>query len=323
MADRTAIEWADATWNPIVGTRGRWSCVKISEGCKHCYAERLNMRFHGPPYAAGRDRLRLDERMLTQPLRWRRPRRIFVCSMTDLLEERVEDDWIEQIFAVMVAASQHTFLVLTKRAERMARFCQNHQQLTPGVDGALAAPMNIWVGISAETQERLEERIPHLLRTPAAVRFLSLEPLLGRLNVLPYLRSWGSQLGVHGETEETKGLPLIDWVIVGGESGGPRERALVERAPAWDCACGWTGCGAAMASNSSGIRVCPNCRASGWPWQPKREALAWVRTIRDQCVAAGVLFFFKGWGGRTFRSGGRLLDGREWNEYPGGCRAQR
>jgi protein gp37 len=234
VGDHSAIEWTDATWNPVTG------CTKVSPGCTHCYAERLaerlqamgNRRYHNG------FRLTLHPDQLTLPLRWRNPRRIFVNSMSDLFHEAVPDDFVVQAFDVMGRAHWHVFQVLTKRAERLV-------ELAP----KLSWPPNVWQGVSVETSKYLS-RIRLLREAPAAVRFLSLEPLLGPLPELP--------------------LDGIDWVIVGGESG-PEHRRL------------------------------------------KPE---WVREIRDQCQKAGIPFFFKQWGGRTPKAGGRVLDRQEWNEMP-------
>ena len=234
MGDNTAIEWTDATWNPVTG------CTKISPGCKHCYADRLAVRLKAmgnPRYANGFD-VTLHADQVELPLRWRRPRRIFVNSMSDLYHEAVPDDYIHRVFEVMVRADHHVFQVLTKRSERL-----------PEIAPRLPWPSNVWQGVSVENADYVD-RIEHLRRVPAAVRFLSVEPLLGPIPQLP--------------------LDGIDWVICGGESGVGRR----DLDPAW------------------------------------------ARLIRDQCVANGVPFFFKQWGGRTSKSGGRALDGRTWDEMP-------
>lgn len=188
MSDRTAIEWTQATWNPVRG------CTKISPGCKHCYAETFAERFRGVPghpFEQGFD-LRLVPKALELPLGWKRGRLVFVNSMSDLFHEKVPDTYIEKVFAVMEKATQHQFQVLTKRAERMRRFTSRR-----------SVPQNVWMGVSVETAD-YRGRIAHLRDVPAAVRFLSLEPLLGPVGTLD-LR------GIH-------------WVIVGGESGpGARE----------------------------------------------------------------------------------------------------
>ncbi len=182
MADRSSIEWTDATWNPVTG------CTKVSAGCSHCYAERFAERWRGVPghpYVQGFD-LRLWPERLVQPLRWKRPRSIFVNSMSDLFHERVSEDYIQRVFAIMAQADHHRFQVLTKRHRRLVALAPR-----------LPWPSHIWMGVSVETQ-RWVERASALCHTPAAVKFLSCEPLLGDLNL---------------------DLTGIDWVIVGGESG--------------------------------------------------------------------------------------------------------
>jgi len=314
LGEKSSIEWTNASWTPIRGVKGKWSCIKVSPGCQFCYAERLNQRFGGPAYTVGADELHLDEKVLTEPLRWKRPRKIFVCSMTDLFEERVSIEWIARVFNVMACATvecgkrhrhedecwtgpPHTFQILTKRAERMHGLIEELPNYVgehwPG-DAALSIAMdvhwplpNVWLGVSAEDQQRADERIPLLLQTPAAVRFVSLEPLLGSIDLLAVPA---------GEIPGYAGLRLRDklhWVIVGGESGGPPERALVEKLY--------------HAGYDRSIAE----------WSSKPEALEWVRSIRDQSVAAGVPLFFKQWGGPTPKSGGRMLDGRTWDQYPG------
>jgi protein gp37 len=183
MSDRSAIEWTDATWNPVVG------CTKVSPGCKRCYAETLAERFRGVPghpFEMGFD-LRLVPSALERPLQWRRGRMVFVNSMSDLFHEKVPVAYIRRVFDVMERCPQHRFQVLTKRADRLA-------ELAP----VLPWPANVWMGVSVETA-RYRGRIGALRQVPAAVRFLSLEPLLGPLGPLP--------------------LKGIHWVIVGGESG--------------------------------------------------------------------------------------------------------
>ena len=188
MGYRSEIEWTDATWNPVRG------CTKVSPGCKHCYAERLAERFRGVlghPFESGFD-LKLVPEKLDAPLKWRAPRRIFVNSMSDLFHEAVPTDYIARIGEVMRAASWHTFQVLTKRHDRM-------RSLLNGRLGWLGSLANVWWGVSVEDRRYGIPRIEVLRRTKAAVRFLSIEPLLERL----------------GEID----LRAIDWVIVGGESG--------------------------------------------------------------------------------------------------------
>lgn len=191
MAQNSAIEWTETTWNPLTG------CTKISPGCKHCYAERMSLRLQAmdqPNYVNG-FRLTLHEHMLKVPLHWRKPRFVFVNSMSDLFHKDVPEDYIHRVFDVMRRASWHVFQVLTKRSERLLK-------LSPKIDW----PDNVWMGVSVERAD-YTFRIDHLRRTAAKVRFLSLEPLLGPLENLI--------------------LDGIGWVIVGGESG-PGARPLEE-----------------------------------------------------------------------------------------------
>lgn len=187
MADRSSIEWTEATWNPVTG------CTKISPGCKHCYAETFAERWRGVPghpYEQGFD-LKLWSDRLETPLRWKKPRLVFVNSMSDLFHERVPDEFIAEVFRVMARASWHTFQVLTKRASRMAEWHRDHSdyRMIP----------NIWLGVSVEDRRFGLPRIPLLRTVESAIRFLSIEPLLEDLGPV--------------------NLAGIDWVIVGGESG--------------------------------------------------------------------------------------------------------
>jgi protein gp37 len=305
MGENTKIEWTDATWNPIRARNKKtgkvgWHCEHATTGCINCYAEGFNKRLGtGLPFKPGhRDdiELFLDEEMLLQPLRWKKPRMIFVCSMTDLFADFVPDEWIDKMFAVMALCPQHTFQVLTKRAKRMRDYfaptgCVNcgdgqleggccdepyllrgdkdseafrdaliegaaqalYAKLHPGEDPSLwlavHAPLpNVWLGVSAERQQEADERVPELLATPAAVRFVSAEPLLGPIDLIGTFARF--QDNPKRRCAVPLGRQLIDWVIVGGESG-------------------------------------PHAR----PMHPE-----WVRSLRDQCAAAGVPFFFKQWG---------------------------
>lgn len=326
MADKSAIEWTDATWTPIraklVATatgnpRLGWHCEHASEGCRHCYAESMNRRLGtGLPFKPGHRRdidIFLDEKMLTAPLRWKRPRKVFVCSMTDIFAAFITDEMLDRMFDVMEAAETdyvngqwvrtptHTYQILTKRSDRMraymaARFekkrayadafkkCPTLEMRdSPAARWARQAAdpdwySNLWFGASVEDRNALLTRAGDLRQTPAAKRFFSCEPLIDDL---------GTVL-----------LDGIDWVICGGESG-----------------------------------------RSARPMHP-----AWARSLRDQCVAAGVPFFFKQWGehiadpapGATWKDGspvpadlepvtfkrvgkkaaGRLLDGVEHNGMP-------
>lgn len=234
MADRSAIEWTEATWNPVTG------CDQVSPGCAHCYAKTFAERWRGVPghpYEQGFD-LRLWPKRLDQPLKWKRPRTIFVNSMSDLFHERVPATFIAEVFEVMVKADQHIFQVLTKRPERLL-----------GLASDLPWPGNVWMGVSVENR-RFVDRAELLRQVPAAVRFISAEPLLGPLEGLD--------------------LQGIDWLIAGGESG-PRHRPV------------------------------------------RRE---WLTDLRDRCDAENVAFFFKQWGGRTPKAGGRVLDGLQYDGMP-------
>jgi protein gp37 len=233
MAD-TSIEWTDKSWNAVTG------CTKISPGCKFCYAERMAVRLK----AMGQERyansfdLTMHEGALHLPLQWKKPQLIFVNSMSDMFHDDVPVEFIRKQFAVMHQANWHKYQILTKRSKRLYE-----------LDPLLPWGPHIWMGVSVENSD-YSFRIDHLRQTRAAIKFLSLEPLLGPL---PDLR-----------------LDGIHWVIVGGESG-PGARPM---------------------------------------------SADWVRSIRDQCLGAGVAFFFKQWGGVNKKKAGRELDGRLWHEFP-------
>lgn len=243
--DKTKIAWTDATWNPIRG------CSRVSEGCRNCYAEAMAARFSGPglPYeglaADGRwtGKVRLVPKHLADPLRWRKPRRIFVNSMSDLFHEGLPDEYIDKVFAVMCignASPQHTFQILTKRPERMRAYMSDpktpfrvHSQIVHditvkgyypnegGCDWRATPwpPPRVWLGVSVEDQRTADERIRLLTETPAALRFVSAEPLLGPIDLRIDLSSWARPLMFGGEIV----FHALDWVIVGGESG-PKAR---------------------------------------------------------------------------------------------------
>lgn len=356
MADHTKIEWTDATWNPITG------CSIVSPGCTNCYAmalagtrlknhdsrKGLTKQVNGKHVWTGE--VRFNAQWLDQPLRWTKPRMIFVCAHGDLFAEGVPDEWLDQVFAVMALCPQHTFQVLTKRPERMrdylAAIVDTFHASPEGMDQRFgeicvdltASPCaagkfeevnwplpNVWLGVSVEDQRRADERIPILLDTPAAIRWISAEPLLGPVDLTDACQGswffdalrgtrWHDDPDRPNQAEQfARGL---DWVVAGGESG-------------------------------------PNAR----PMHPD-----WVRGLRDQCAAAAVPFLFKQWGswapssveqatdprsgwrclaghphvpkaaelypenGASFvefvgkRRAGRLLDGVEHNGYPGAAR---
>ncbi len=202
MGDKSAIEWTDATWNPVVG------CTVVSAGCDHCYAATLHNRRYlawkrgtwdkaPAQYHQPFKRVQLMPDRLTQPLKWKEPRRIFVNSLSDLFHEDVPDEYVFQVFDMMALTPRHTFQILTKRPERMQRLLQASEPLP-----------NVWLGVSVEDQAAAESRIPWLLDTPAAVRFLSCEPLLGPVDL-------------NGVDRQ----PWVNWIIVGGESG-PKARPM-------------------------------------------------------------------------------------------------
>ncbi|WP_395705181.1 DUF5131 family protein [Rhodococcus ruber] len=227
MADRTGIEWTDATWNPVTG------CTKMSPGCDHCYAESIAHRFAGTKAYPNGFEVTLRPERMGQPLRWRRPRRVFVNSMSDLFHQDVPDEHIARVFAVMSVARRHTFQLLTKRHARMRSLLNSTEfqravkhearayDRSPLGPAPIQWPLpNLWLGVSTENQKWADTRIPALLSTPAAVRFISAEPLLGPIE-LRCLLDWR-------ETGDAYPASL-DWVIVGGESG-PGARPMH---PAW------------------------------------------------------------------------------------------
>lgn len=312
----TAIEWTDETWNPVTG------CTKVSAGCEHCYAIRVAHRYGGGTQQGSfaglttqhRDgtvnwtgKVMLHQERLDAPLHWRKPRRVFVNSMSDLFHPEVPDEFIGFVWATMAHTPQHTYQVLTKRPERMVEWiecCWNPAWLEEKVLS------NVWLGVSCEDQQTADQRILHLLTTPARVRFVSAEPLLGPIDLcsyLPYSERLGREFGYRVARGATRlaGLPRLDWVIVGGESGGPPERRLVEKCRPFD-----------SGYENGAIYSVPCADCDGTGWRPQSKVLAWVRSLRDQCQAAGVAFFHKQWGGPTPTSGGRVLDGRTWEEYP-------
>lgn len=353
MSQNSPIEWTDATWNPIRG------CSRVSEGCVNCYAEGIAARFSGPgqPYEGLAKRMGKEPRWtgkvsfiegaLTAPLHWKSPKKIFVNSMSDLFHEKVPDEWIDRIFAVMALCPQHTFQILTKRADRMRAYVsavpegEENRGWLPGagpmirVDHAIRGPLfdklvdeefkliedqwsicsdgidgrhwplaNVWLGVSVEDQATADERIPLLLQTPAAIRFVSYEPALGPVDFTNIgggeVTEAGGQIKMqaHGTdvlTPYNRILrPQLDWIICGGESGNKAR-----------------------------------------PMNPQ-----WARDVRDQCAAASVAFFFKQNGEwvsvsevegpgehysfpdhRTVRRtgkkrSGRTLDGIEHNAFP-------
>ncbi len=296
---KTKIEWtasADgtpgATWNPVRG------CDKISPGCKNCYAETFAERWRGVPghpYEQGFD-LRLVPEKLAEPLRWRKPRKVFVNSMSDLFHEDVPSEYIAAVFGVMAATPRHTFQVLTKRSERMRAWFEWYE----GTSGAGASPIaaayaardltgvfpvdaaadqpwplpNVWLGVSVEDQARAEERIPDLLAATAAVRFVSAEPLLGPLDLEQWL--WPTCMATREEHDRDHGGGMwcderwLDWVIVGGESG-PKSRPFYA---------------------------------------------GWARRLVEQCREAGVACFVKQLGAKPYDRNDAGFEGEDLDNWP-------
>jgi protein gp37 len=215
MSATSSIEWTQATWNPVTG------CTEVSEGCDHCYAKTFAERWRGTPghpYEQGFD-LKLWPERLSLPKRWRKPRRVFVNSMSDLFHDDVPDDFIVRAFDTMANTRRHTYQVLTKRPGRMASFMRRYTAGESGPHAPESVPVgvlpNVWLGTSVETQKWANVRIPKLLETPAAVRFLSCEPLLGPLDLSEWL--WWPWEPASFRAYKRRGA--LHWIIVGGESG--------------------------------------------------------------------------------------------------------
>ena len=308
MAGSSAIEWTDMVWNPVTG------CNKVSPGCTNCYAEALDKRFQkdGPfrpwafPKSQGGRGVTLHPERLEAPLHWKKPRRVFVNSMSDLFHEDVPDAFILQIFSVMWAAKDHSFQVLTKRPDRMVRWFGAIKRSRMNGYGQILDPLdwnfvsvewplpNVWLGVSVESQYWADRRIPLLLQTPAAVRFVSAEPLLGGLD----LREWLEPNCL------AKGNAHFERTGHHVESRRYMESAYYEsHCP--DCNQTFTD-EAGLSWTITGAESGPNRR----PADPQ-----WFRDIRDQCLAAGVPYFHKQ--GSSLRPGqDRLLDGVALDQTP-------
>jgi protein gp37 len=333
MGQNSKIEWTDATWNPVRG------CSRVSEGCRNCYAERTAARFAIPGsveagnfvgyvetvngHPAWTGKVDLIESKLEEPLRWKKPRRVFVNSMSDLFHESLSVRQIARVFSVMAEAGQHDYQILTKRAERLLvilaeieAYVREEWERFDG--GRFTWPLpNVWLGVSVEDQVTADKRIPFLLQTLAAVRFVSYEPALGPVDFARlyghvsiggavdlcvdalrglYTAAWKGRDSLPDRRLSERGAGKLDWIIAGGESG-------------------------------------PGAR----PASPR-----WFRDVRDQCAGAGVAFFFKQWGeylgthifdpdgvrvdsGQGYatamkrvgkKAAGAMLDGREWRAFP-------
>ena len=274
---KTKIEWADKVWNPVVG------CTPVSAGCANCYAKPIYERFHpGQQFS----KVNCIYGRLDQPLHWRKPARIFVNSMSDLFHDDVPLEFILRVWMVMAQAKQHTFIILTKRPERMKLFV--NEWLPPAWGLATTSlrllndPLpNVWLGVSVENQKTANERIPLLLQTPAALRLLSVEPMLGNINLfclndgswadkegancydalIGYAYWSNGDTGIHG--------PKIDWVICGGETG-------------------------------------TNAR---------KMEIVWASSLKDQCEATNTPFFFKSWGD-CHKDWESRIGGLEYHQFP-------
>ncbi len=273
MSQQSNIEWTDATWNPVRG------CVKVSPGCAHCYAETFAERFrgvNGHPYEQGFD-LRLVPEKLSEPLSWKKPRRVFVNSMSDLFQDGVPDKYIEQVFSVMALAEKHTFQVLTKRPDRMLAWFKARRfdvkgsailqtELAGECLYAFPWPLpNVWLGVSVENQHFADERIPLLLHTPAAVRFISAEPLLGPIRL--------KQQNPDGFWPPAAPQPDVAWL---------RHKDWPDDFQYWSTGLQWV-----IVGGESG----PGAR----PFN-----IAWGRSIVEQCRAAAVPVFVKQLGAKPF-----------------------
>lgn len=229
MSDKSAIEWTEATWNPLTG------CTKVSPGCDHCYAETLHERFNGKGSFAT---VTLKPDRLDQPQRWRRPRRIFVNSMSDLFHQDVPDEFIAEVFSVMAQTPRHTYQLLTKRPRRMRSLLTRWAPVTGTPPWVHTGPWlpNVWLGVSVEDQHWAEVRIPALLQTPAAVRWVSAEPLLGPVDLRNLRARNGALMDcLGGDVKTGDGREVysctpsvLDWVVVGGESGRGARRMDAE-----------------------------------------------------------------------------------------------
>jgi protein gp37 len=270
MSDRTGIEWTDATWNPVTG------CTKVSPGCDHCYAESMHERFHGKGSFAVVTR---SEEKLYRPLKWREPRRVFVNSMSDLFHDDVPDSFIGRVWEVMAKTPQHTYQILTKRPGRM-RSLLNRQSLRDYLFNYGPWPLpNVWLGVSAEDQKWADIRIPALLDTPAAVRWISAEPLLGPIELGEWLQvqCWCCDRASGRPCVEEPTPLSLDWVVVGGESG-PGARPMD---PGW----------------ARSLR--DECASTDVPFLFKQWG---AHDVDGKRVGKG--------------RAGRELDGRTWDQYP-------
>jgi len=300
MSTNTQIEWATKTWGPVIG------CTQVSPGCAHCYALVMHNRRHKaylagklqnmPQYARPFSEVQLLDDRLLDPLSWSKPQLVFVNSQSDLFHDDIPDEYIARVFAVTAVARRHTFQVLTKRPARMRALLNDPDfavamvkriqelQHSPDVSWLEWPLSNVWLGVSAENQRWADERIPLLLQTPAAVRFLSCEPLLGPLDIRPYLTTLAGVLCCPRCGFRTNRFSLC-----------PNDGAELVR----DISVDWVIAGAELGTGARPMEI------------------DWVRSLRDQCDSAGVSFMFK----QDATPNGRkislpVLDGRQWTEMP-------
>jgi protein gp37 len=385
--NKTKIEWADATWNPITG------CTKISPGCANCYAEKMSKRLAGRcGYPADEPfKVTIHPDKIDEPLKWKKPRRVFVCSMSDLFHKDVPMSIITYVLRMARSCEGHTFMILTKRPARMK------EAIREMVSWGMWPVPNIWLGVTAENQEQADERIPILLDTPAAVRFVSVEPMLGPVELSPWIRRYyhggkprmkeGAYLLPPSKTGKSTLLQYAKQIDPNCVQRADRVYLTTDYMSALMFAMGYPNGEVYRAIPDLPLEEDPDCTEKGLSFQTPQALITsmsapildwviaggesgpgarpchpdWIRSVRDQCQGAGVPYFFKQWGewvpmGSEFgqpnswssrkwqqrvddwrpgwdgmpwydgnghsmikvgkKAAGRLLDGREWSEFP-------
>jgi protein gp37 len=363
--NKTKIEWADATWNPITG------CTKISPGCANCYAEKMSKRLAGRcGYPADEPfKVTIHPDKIDEPLKWKKPRRVFVCSMSDLFHKDVPMSIITYVLRMARSREGHTFMILTKRPARMK------EAIREMVSWGMWPVPNIWLGVTAENQEQADKRIPILLDTPAAVRFVSVEPMLGPVDLRPWLKPYyhggipGLKIGDTLLPPNVTGKPTLLKYAQEIAPDGPQRDDRVYLTTDKESASIFAYCypkgDVYRAIPTLPLEDDPDCLEPELSYQTPKAVVVqdktplldwvicggesgpgarpmhpdWARALRDQCQGAGVPFFFKQWGewypdkkglykapGMIFsdtyvhkigkKAAGRLLDGREWSEFP-------
>jgi protein gp37 len=263
--NNTEIRWTTLTWNPASG------CTPISPGCKFCYARQLAENKRGTPAFPNGFDLQLRPHKLYEPLKVKDPSLIFVNSMSDLFLDRIDDDYRDKVVDVIASTPQHQYQVLTKRHDNLLRYSKRRK-----------LPANFWAGVTVEDQKRADLRIPDLVQVDVPVRFVSVEPALGLVNIRPWVNGKNNRFGGDG----------IQWAIWGGESGNHL-----------------------MQQKWRDLRGCASRDERG-KWSPRADRMGWPRALRDACVESGVPLFFKQWGGARPTSAGHDLDGRRWEQFP-------